>query len=98
MKVSGYGSIADVMKAYDSRKKQQAARDGKNVPPGADSLEISDRAREIKDLQAALRDIKDVREDLVGRVKKEIEAGAYRVDPGKIAEGMIGERLLDKRV
>lgn len=98
MKINGYGGIADILKAYNSQKKQHA---GKGREPaaaaGEDTLELSAQAREIQEMRSGLRDVKEVREEMVDRIKKEIEAGTYRVDAGKIADGIVKERLLDRR-
>ncbi|MHB8917498.1 MAG: flagellar biosynthesis anti-sigma factor FlgM, partial [Desulfocucumaceae bacterium] len=64
---------------------------------GEDTLELSVQAREMQEIQAGLRETKDVRDEKVDRIKKEIEAGTYRMDARKIAEGIIKERLLDKK-
>lgn len=99
MKINGYGAIADIdkIKAYNSQKKQQSGRGREPAAAREDTLELSAQAREIQEIQSGLKDMKEVREEVVGRIKKEIEAGAYRVDAGKVAEGIIKERLLDKR-
>ncbi|MCL5935786.1 MAG: flagellar biosynthesis anti-sigma factor FlgM [Firmicutes bacterium] len=40
----------------------------------------------------------EVREEKVQQIKREIASGTYRADAGKIAEGIIEDRLLDKHV
>jgi len=99
VKINGFGSIPEILKAYNSQKRQQSdkARETANWD-GEDTLVLSDQAREIKDLQAGLKDIKEVREEKVDLIKKEIGAGRYRVDALKVAEAIIRERLLDKQV
>lgn len=98
MKISGFGNIPEVIKAYNLQKRQQEA--GKKAPlavKGEDTLVLSDHAREIQEFQTSLRELKDVREDRVNQLKKEIESGNYRVDPMKVAEAMIEDRILDKQ-
>lgn len=98
MKVNGYSNNLEVLKAYNSQKKPQVPKEKEPVAgAGEDTLELSVQAREMQEIQAGLRETKDVREGTVNRIKKEIEAGTYRMDARKIAEGLVKERLLDKQ-
>ena|GEM_PF-1404502 len=99
MKIDGYSGILDALRAYNSQKKPQVSR-GREIAPAdrADTLEISDQAREIQEIQSELKDLKEVRQDKVDRFKREIESGAYRVDARKVADAMLAERILDKEV
>lgn len=98
MKINSYGSIPDITKAYSSQRKDRPFTK-QDVPAtaGEDTLELSVQAREMQDVKAALKDAREVREEKVEQIKKEVRDGAYRVDAGKIAEGIINERLLDKQ-
>lgn len=98
MKIISYGSIPDITKAYSSQRKDRSSTK-QDVPAtgGEDTLELSVQAREMQDVKAALKDVREVREEKVEQIKKEIREGTYRVNAGKIAEGMIQERLLDKQ-
>ncbi|MFZ5647475.1 MAG: flagellar biosynthesis anti-sigma factor FlgM [Bacillota bacterium] len=99
MKINNYGSIPDIMKAYNSQRKDRA-NSGKDAPVAGekDTLELSEQARELQEIKSGLKDLSDVREEKVERLKREISSGSYRVDAGKIAEEMMRERLLDKQV
>lgn len=97
MKVNNYGNIQDVMKAYLTRKNEGASRKDAPAKGGEDTLELSAQAREMREVKSALKEMPEIREDKVEQIKREIASGAYRVDAGKIAEGIIEERLLDKR-
>lgn len=66
--------------------------------PEADSVEISDRAREFQLYRARLKELPGVRAELVNSVKKELVAGSYRIDAEAIAKGIIEEYRLDKLV
>lgn len=99
MKINGYGNISEVIRTYNSQRRQQSDKARETADrAGEDTLELSAQAREIQEMQSGLRDVKEVREEMVGRIKKEIEAGRYRVDALKVAEAIIRERLLDKQV
>ncbi|MCL5056550.1 MAG: flagellar biosynthesis anti-sigma factor FlgM [Actinobacteria bacterium] len=98
MKINSYGSIPDITKAYSSQRKDRpSAKQDVPITGGEDTLELSVQAREMQDVKAALKDVREVREEKVEQIKKEIRDGAYRVNAGKIAERMIQERLLDKQ-
>jgi len=61
-----------------------------NISSGARSrAEASAKALEIA------RNTPDVREDRVAMLKKQIEEGNYKVDSGKVADGMMREAILD---
>jgi len=98
VKINSYGSIPDIAKAYSSQRKDRpSAKQDAPANGGEDTLELSVQAREMQDVKAALKDVGEVREEKVEQIKKEIREGAYRLDFGKTAEGMIEERLLDKK-
>jgi len=98
VKISNYGSIPDITKAYASQRKDRpSTKQDCPVTGGEDTLELSVQAREIQDIKAALKDVSEIRDEKVERVKKEIREGTYQMDIRKIAEGLIKERLLDKQ-
>lgn len=99
MKINGYPNIQEIMKTYASQKRKQTGTEGAVAGAGGeDTLELSAQARELSGFRAALRDVPEVRGEKVEQIKKEIAAGAYRADASKIADGIISERLLDKKV
>jgi negative regulator of flagellin synthesis FlgM len=63
-------------------------------------LNVSPKAKELSEArQKALgiaRNTPDVREDRVAELKKKINSGSYKVDPDKIADGMMKEALKDQ--
>lgn len=88
----------DVAKAYAAQlQKQEKANTNKyyngNRPAGADILEISPEARQAQIYRVAVKQLPDVREDLVASIKRLIQTGAYQPDAGKIAEGILEDRL-----
>ncbi|MFZ5644519.1 MAG: flagellar biosynthesis anti-sigma factor FlgM [Bacillota bacterium] len=99
MKVNNYGNIQEIMKAYINRKKDSpGTRRDAPVSGSGDTLEISAQARELQEAKAALKDVREVREEKVEELKRQIASGAYKADAGKIAEGIVRERLLDKHI
>jgi len=88
----------DAAKAYAAQlQKQEKANAHKNCDGSkaarADILDISAEARQVQTYRAALKEIPDVREDLVASIKKLVQEGAYKPDAGKIADGILEEKL-----
>lgn len=59
------------------------------APEGADRLALSQQAAEVRAAHEALAALPDTRTELVARLKAEIEAGTYQVNPDAIAAKMI---------
>ena len=55
----------------------------------SDSLEISDRSRELARARQAVDAAPDVRADKVAEIKKRIEDGTYSVSPELLARKLI---------
>lgn len=64
-------------------------------PARTDRVELSPQAREIQAALKAVREMDDVDQEKVARIKAQIKAGTYKVDAGKIAARMIDESLMD---
>ncbi|RPF42888.1 FlgM family anti-sigma-28 factor [Thermodesulfitimonas autotrophica] len=97
MKVGPTNNRTDVVRLYEiQQKKRQPEKAAKPDRP-ADSFEPSTAIQELQELQKRLQAIPDVREDLVAKLRQEIEAGTYKPDPQKIAAGIIEELRLDRR-
>lgn len=63
-----------------------------------DKVEISKEALEYGKIMEKLREIPDVREEKVERLKAEIEAGTYKIDSKKIANKMVDDANLINRI
>ncbi|OPX94322.1 MAG: Anti-sigma-28 factor, FlgM [Pelotomaculum sp. PtaB.Bin104] len=88
----------DAAKAYAAQlQKQEKANANKNYSDNkverADILDISPEARQAQIYRAALKEIPEVREDLVASIKKRIQEGTYKPDAGKIADGILADKL-----
>ncbi|SHF34891.1 flagellar biosynthesis anti-sigma factor FlgM [Desulforamulus putei] len=97
MKISGFKPAGEVLKAYNQHKADQSKLNRADRPAG-DSVQLSDEARFKKEIETALKNLPEMREDLVNRIKRDIQAGAYKPDADKIADGILKERLLDKMI
>ncbi|WP_334109543.1 flagellar biosynthesis anti-sigma factor FlgM [Thermodesulfitimonas autotrophica] len=97
MKVGPTNNRTDIVRLYEiQQKKRQPEKTGK-PDRVTDSFEPSTAIQELQELQKRLQAIPDVREDLVAKLRQEIEAGTYKPDPQKIAAGIIEELRLDRR-
>ena len=67
--------------------------DGNAAPE--EKVNLSTKARDIQQLQDAVNQLPDVREDKVRELKDRVDRGAYDVNGQKIAEKMVSESLLD---
>ena len=56
-----------------------------------DTVQLSDRAREVQQAASALKAMPDVRQDKVQQVKMDIDKGTYQVSGQKTAQGMLQE-------
>ena len=61
----------------------------------ADTVALSDAAKNIQEAQNQLEAIPDVREDKVAELKEQIENGTYEIDAEKIADKMLKDSLLN---
>ncbi len=95
MKITG-GKPPEGQEVYLRTQKTQgkdAAAEGQSGESTrkADQVELSGKAREVENLRAEIGALPEVRQERVEAIRKAIEAGNYRIDPGKIAEKMIDE-------
>jgi negative regulator of flagellin synthesis FlgM len=59
----------------------------------ADTVALSNAAKEIQEAQRQLDAIPDVREDKVAQLKEQIENGTYEIDEEQIADKMLKDEL-----
>ncbi len=66
---------------------------------GGINVAVSPKARELADARKKAFDIAkatpEIREERVAALKAQIQSGQYQVDPGKIADGIAREALLE---
>jgi flagellar biosynthesis anti-sigma factor FlgM len=68
----------------------QPKLDPSRVRTPSDTLEISDRSRELARARQAVEDAPDVRADKVAEIKQRIEDGTYSVSPELLARKLLG--------
>ena len=80
----------DVIRPRKAGKSDQAGAGREAV---ADTVKVSETAREIAEIAAAVKSLPDARPDLVGEIKKQIDSGNYAIDAHKIAGKMLNETI-----
>jgi negative regulator of flagellin synthesis FlgM len=59
--------------------------------PGADSVDLTDGARQMQDLQATVASTPVVDANRVAALREAIANGSYRIDPQRIADGLLAQ-------
>jgi negative regulator of flagellin synthesis FlgM len=67
----------------------QPKADPERVRPSSDTVEISDRSRELARARQAVEAAPDVRSDKVAEIKKRIDDGTYSVSPRLLAQKLL---------
>ena len=80
---------AAARRAERANTQAQAKTDPQSTRSSSDSLEISDRSRELARARQAVDAAPDVRADRVAEIKKRIEDGTYSVSPELLAHKLL---------
>lgn len=65
--------------------------------PQNDRVSLSNESKDMQIAEDSVNAISDVRQDKVNEIKQAVESGNYEIDPGKIADKMIGA-IVDERI
>lgn len=88
------------IQAYRTSVPPVASRSGAeragNAPRQSDVVSVSSEAEGAMRLRKALRKAPEVRLDLVERLKAQVEAGTYHVEPRAVAEKILKSKVLDQ--
>jgi len=91
-------SIGSYVSSVKEKQKAEAPTDvTKEQKPREDTVELSDKAREIQDAKKAINAISDVRDEKVAEIKNQVENGTYKVNAEGIASGMVEESFTSDR-
>lgn len=80
---------AAARRAERANNQAQAKADPQSTRSSSDSLEISDRSRELARARQAVDAAPDVRADRVAEIKQRIEDGTYSVSPELLARKLL---------
>ena len=87
-------NIEAYVNQVQDKDKADAAEQQEQQKTKADTVAISNAAKNIQEAQKQLEAVPDVREDKVAQLKKQIENGTYEIDEEKIADKMLKDELL----
>jgi negative regulator of flagellin synthesis FlgM len=102
MKIEG-SQNAIQLDAYVRQARQQQSgansqESAKTTAISADKVELSSQAREIQMASGQIKEVPEVRDDMVQNVKMEIENGTYNVPSGKVATDMLKETFENNQI
>lgn len=83
----------DAEKTQDSQARERAEKPAEKTPGGTESVQISNRALDVKKAHDALESIPAVREDKVQEMKQRIASGSFEVDSAALAEKILADAL-----
>ena len=86
---------AYVNQVQEKDKVDAASEQPEEQQTKADTVELSNAAKNLQEAQKQLEAIPDVREDKVAELKEQVEKGTYEIDEQKIADKMLKEALLN---
>ena len=87
MRIDAYNQIAQlygVQKSYNNSQKN-----GNSASRGSDQLSISSMGYSHQVAKTAVSEASDVREDKIAKLKAQIKAGTYSVDPELFANKLL---------
>ena len=80
----------------DNRKTDGSAKQGSSQAVKEDKVVLSPKAKEVQEATKIIKELPDIREDKVAKLKEQVDQGTYRVDGKKIAFKMLKESILDE--
>lgn len=105
MEITGPNSNVSVnayLQAAGSRssdaQQQQATEETKQPGYQADRVELSGQAKEAQQAMAALKEMPEIRTELVSEIQTNMENGTYTVDGEKTAGHMLDEAFMNAQV
>lgn len=98
MNIKGFGNspISDLKTQQPSSKAEKAARSENAATESSASgtnsttVELSSKARGLKEIERSLADLPEVDSNRVRDLRARIESGEYQVDSSKVAEKLLG--------
>jgi len=81
----------NIAKLYQT---QQIRTDNKEIKSGSDpvesdNLQLSEQARQIHELIKETRDLPEVREEKIARIREQISNNTYNISPSQVAAKML---------
>lgn len=89
MRIDAYNQVAQI---YQGTKVKPVS--GVKNTQASDAFEISQAGKDYQTAVQAVKEVSDVREDKVNRIKEQLASGTYNVTGEEFAERMV-ERIFD---
>jgi negative regulator of flagellin synthesis FlgM len=87
-------SLSDLNRSTNGATGGSARPNPVERPTGSkDTVSFTEKGRELKTAAQHVRQVPDIREDRVMRLKRQLEEGSYRVQGDRIAGSLIDETL-----
>jgi len=80
----------------DNRKTNGSAKQGSSQAVKEDKVVLSPKAKEVQEATKLIKELPDIREGKVAKLKEQVDQGTYRIDGKKIAFKMLKESILDE--
>jgi negative regulator of flagellin synthesis FlgM len=94
MRINDYRA-AQIAQTYGPQGTPDASGKAKKAGSRTDGASLSSAAQELLKARRAVQDAPDVRSDLVAELRRQIQAGTYRVDDRAIARRLLPSLDLD---
>ncbi len=85
-----------VSNVQDNRKTDCSAKQGSSQTVKEDKVVLSPKAKEVQEATKLIKELPDIREEKVAKLKEQVDQGTYRIDGEKIAFKMLKESILDE--
>jgi len=85
-----------VNNVQDKKKLSGLAKPGSSQAAKEDKVVLSPKAKEVQEATKLIKELPDIREEKVAKLKEQVDQGTYRVDGKKIAFKMLKESILDE--
>ncbi len=80
----------------DNRKIDGLAKQCSSQTVKEDKVVLSPKAKEVQEATKLIKELPNIREDKVAKLKEQVDQGTYRIDGKKIAFKMLKESILDE--
>ncbi len=80
----------------DNREIDGLAKPGSSQTVKEDKVVLSPKAKEVQEATKLIKELPDIREEKVAKLKEQVDQGTYRIDGEKIAFKMLKESILDE--
>ena len=100
MKISDNNSSLNIRNyvnnVQDNRKTGGSAKQDSSQTVKEDKVVLSPKAKEVQEATKLIKELPDIREEKVAKLKEQVDQGTYRIDGKKIAFEMLKESILDE--